>query len=565
MSLNNFILGKQLGKGAFGSVRLVTRKKDGKIYAMKSVNIGKLDTKEKEAALNEVRILASLSHPNIIGYKEAFYDEASKSLNIVMEYADDGDISHKIQENLKRRLRFDESTLWEWIIQLLEGLKYLHDNKIMHRDLKCANIFLMKNGQLKIGDLNVSKLAKNNMARTQTGTPFYLAPEIWKDLPYDYKCDIWSIGCIIYELCMSRPPFRGTSMKNLCHNVMTGYYLPISGFSNDMRDIIAKMLIVDPKRRASTDELLNCEIIKKRIKNSKNEIITKGIQNTKKANLIKTIKLPRNMHDINNALPQNRYNPKESMMDNDPYEKTKNIYMETIKKQNFNPNNVKLQPEPMNNYDKNVLAQKKYEQQNMNNKLEIIEEKPKQKAPNPYAYLNKYDNNMKIKNDIANKNKSPIKNNYNNNRPPSQQGNNNYNKYNNNVSPINNKNKGEFSKANKKNRYQNMFGDEQENKNYKQNKYGYGYQKNVNPINQRGWFKKNYPEFKYQQPKRNPNRKINYDKINYNDYCVKNKIDKGRNYHFYRENGYYNYNNAMNAYRGNQNQDHIKRFGKPKY
>ena len=178
MSLNDFILGKDLGKGAFGSVRIVTRKKDKQVYAMKSVSIGKLDNKEKEAALNEVRILASLSHPNIIGYKDAFYDERSKSLNIVMEYADDGDIAHKIKENLKRRLRFEESTLWEWIIQILEGLKYLHDNKIMHRDLKCANIFLMKNGQLKIGDLNVSKLAKNNMAKTQTGTPFYLAPEI---------------------------------------------------------------------------------------------------------------------------------------------------------------------------------------------------------------------------------------------------------------------------------------------------------------------------------------------------------------------------------------------------
>ena len=200
MSLNNFIIGKPLGKGTFGSVKIVTRKEDKKVYAMKTVNIGKLDNKEKEAALNEVRILASLSHPNIVGYKEAFYDEPSKTLNIVMEYADDGDIAHKIQENLKRRLRFEESTLWEWIIQILEGLKYLHDNKIMHRDLKCANIFLMKNGQLKIGDLNVSKLAKNNMARTQTGTPFYLAPEIWKDQPYDYKCDIWSVGCIIYEL-----------------------------------------------------------------------------------------------------------------------------------------------------------------------------------------------------------------------------------------------------------------------------------------------------------------------------------------------------------------------------
>ena len=590
MSLNNFILGKALGKGAFGSVRIVTRKEDGKIYAMKSVNIGKLDNREKEAALNEVRILASLNHPNIIGYKDAFYDEPSKSLNIVMEYADDGDIAHKIQDNLKKRLRFDESTLWEWIIQILEGLKYLHDNKIMHRDLKCANIFLMKNGQLKIGDLNVSKLAKSNMARTQTGTPFYLSPEIWKDQPYDYKCDIWSVGCIIYELCMSRPPFRGTSMKELCHNVMTGYYLPISGFSNDMKEIISKMLIVDPKRRFSTDELLNTEIIKKRIKSSKNNIIiTQGIQNLQKANLIKTIKLPRNMHDINLVLPQNRYNPKETMMENDPYEKTKNIYMETIKKQNFNPNNVKIQPEPMNNYDRNALAQKKYQQQNVNNKLEVIEEKPRQ--PNPYAYLNKYDNNMKLKNDNINKIKSPKKNNNADYRPSSQQVN-NYNRYNNNQnkSPLNNKNKPEFSKGNKKDRYKNMFGDEPKDNYNIQNKnqrpstnqqdkkpYDYGHQNNnyynnyiynrygnnkqkVNQVNQRGWFKKNYPEFKYNQPKRAVNNKVNYGKINYNDYCVKNKIDKGRNYHYNRENGYYNYKNAMNAYRG-QNQGNINKNG----
>ena len=587
MSLNDFILGKDLGKGAFGSVRIVTRKKDKQVYAMKSVSIGKLDNKEKEAALNEVRILASLNHPNIIGYKDAFYDENSKSLNIVMEYADDGDIAHKIKENLKRRLRFEESTLWEWIIQILEGLKYLHDNKIMHRDLKCANIFLMKNGQLKIGDLNVSKLAKNNMAKTQTGTPFYLAPEIWKDLPYDYKCDIWSVGCIIYELCTSRPPFRGTSLKELCHNVMTGYYLPISGFSNDMREIISKMLIVDPKRRYSTDELLNCEIIKKRIKSSKNEIITQGIQNSKKANFIKTIKLPRNMHDINSALPHSRYNPKETMMDNDPYEQTKNIYMETIKKQNFNPNNVKIQPEPMNNYDKNALFQKKYQQQNINNKLEIIEEKPKpQPQQNKFAYLNKYDNNMRLKNEYNNKNISPINNNV-KNRPASQQVNNNYNRYDNNkkkASPINNninKNKVDFSKGNKKNRYQNMFGDDnyevhskhnyknrpstnQQDKkpynNYNYNRYGYNKQK-VNQDYQRGWFKKNYPEFKYNQPKRAANCKVNYGKINYNDYCAKNKIDKNRNYHYLRENGYYNYNNAMNAYRGKQNPGQINRYG----
>ena len=332
MSLKNFIIGKKLGKGAFGNVCLVTRKEDQKIYAMKTINIGKLDLKDRESSLNEIRILASLRHPNIIDYKEAFYDDNTKTLNIVMEYADDGDISHKIEENLKRRLRFEENTIWQWMIQILKGLKYLHDNGIMHRDLKCANIFLMKNGLLKIGDLNVSKVAKNNLAQTQTGTPFYLSPEIWKDLPYDYKCDIWSVGCIIYELCTSRPPFRGTSLKELGRNVLNGYYLPINGFSNDLKEIIGKMLIVDPKKRASTDELLNSEIIQRKMKSLNLVDLKNNYTDDKKANLIKTIKLPRNMKEINQALPKNRYNQKESMMENDTYEKTKNVYMETINK-----------------------------------------------------------------------------------------------------------------------------------------------------------------------------------------------------------------------------------------
>ena len=534
MSLNNFIIGKNLGKGAFGSVCLVTRKEDKKLYAMKSINIGKLDKQEIEAALNEVRILASLNHPNIIGYKDAFYDEKSRTLNMVMEYADDGDISHKIQDNLKRRLRFEESTIWEWIIQLLKGLKYLHDNKIMHRDLKCANIFLMKNGLLKIGDLNVSKFAKSNMARTQTGTPFYLAPEIWKDLPYDYKCDIWSVGCIIYELCTSRPPFRGTSLKELGRNVLNGYYLPISGFSNDIKDIVAKMLIVDPKRRASTDELLNSEIIQRRIKNI-GDNIKENYSNSKKANLIKTIKLPRNLKEINLALPRNRYSQKESMAENDPYEKTKNIYMETInklkeeKKEINNNNNY--------NNNNNNIAQP-------NKQLDVIVEKPKLIPKNnnnnniKYNYLNKYDNNMKLKKEEYNNNALNNNNKINNNNinkpiPPKQKGNRYREMYKDDITLKSNdniKNKPKTPVMNKVNRY--GF-----NNNYNYNK------------REKGWFKNNYPEFKYQRPKRAQNCKVNYNQINYKDYCLKNNIDKKKNYHFYRENGYYNYNKAMNEYK----------------
>ncbi len=82
----------------------------------------------------------------------------------------------------------------------MRGLKALHDLKICHRDIKCANLFLTKAGVIKLGDLNVSKVAKKGMLRTQTGTPYYACPEVWQDKPYDHRGDIWSLGCVIYEM-----------------------------------------------------------------------------------------------------------------------------------------------------------------------------------------------------------------------------------------------------------------------------------------------------------------------------------------------------------------------------
>ena len=306
MSLSDFEIIKQLGKGAFGSVNLVRRKKDLKTYAMKRIRLTTLSQKEKETALNEIRILASLNHKNIIGYKESFIDQTSNTLNIIMEYADDGDIETKIKENIKKRLYFSENTIWNWVIQILEGIYYLHSNKIMHRDLKGANIFLMKNGILKLGDLGVSKIAKMGFAQTQTGTPYYCAPEIWKEQPYNDKCDIWSLGCIIYEICSLRPPFKGTSFKNLYYNISLGKYYPIPHFySEELGKLISMMIVVDARRRANAENLINCDIVKKRIKGF--------YESSKKALLIQTIKMPRNIRDINEKLPKARYEEKEMM------------------------------------------------------------------------------------------------------------------------------------------------------------------------------------------------------------------------------------------------------------
>jgi len=304
-SLTDFEMGKILGKGAFGMVCLVKRKFDGKTYAMKRIKIVQLSDKEKENALNEIRILASLSHKNIIGYKDAFFDQKSKTLNIVMEFADDGDISVKIKYNLKHKLHFEENVIWKYFIQILEGLNYIHEKKIIHRDLKSANIFLMKDRTIKIGDLNVSKINKLGMAYTQTGTPYYASPEIWLDQPYDYKSDIWSLGCILYELCELKPPFRGTSLKNLCINIQKGIYNPIpSYYSDDMRNIISMMLQKDPNKRPTTDEILNCDIILRKINELK--ISTRINGSDEKQGLIATIKIPRNLGEINKSLPMNK-------------------------------------------------------------------------------------------------------------------------------------------------------------------------------------------------------------------------------------------------------------------
>ena len=141
-----------------------------------------------------------------------------------MEFADDGDLNSKIQKYRKTGSIFPESLIWSYTIQMVQGLKALHDCKIMHRDLKSANIFLMKNGTCKLGDLNVSKVVKMGMLRTQTGTPYYASPEVWNDSPYSYKSDLWSIGIVVYELCALRPPFKGKNMDDLYKNVCRGRY-----------------------------------------------------------------------------------------------------------------------------------------------------------------------------------------------------------------------------------------------------------------------------------------------------------------------------------------------------
>ena len=313
-SIRDFTKEKVLGKGSFGSVYLVRRKRDNKIYALKSVYMEKLNKKEQENSVNEVRILASVNHPNVIGYKEAFWDDSGSTLNIVMEYADDGDLHTKIEHMEKEGGFFSEDTIWNYSIQMIEGLKALHDKKIMHRDLKSANIFLVKDKhQCKIGDMNVSKVIKDKVLRTQTGTPYYASPEVWNDNPYSYKSDLWSIGCVIYELCELKPPFHGKDLDELYENVCKGKPKRIKKtYSDELWQMIMMLLQVDVNKRVDCNGFLKSELILKKIKEMKEDPKTvqeaenlDKYKDTQDDFLLKTIKFD-DIKQIKSQLPSKK-------------------------------------------------------------------------------------------------------------------------------------------------------------------------------------------------------------------------------------------------------------------
>ena len=308
------IIGK-LGEGAYSIVYKVRRREDKKVYALKKVKMQGLNEKEKNNSLNEVRILASIKSPFVISYKEAFFSEEDKCLNLVMEYADKGDLFQRITTLKKRRQSFEEADVWRIFIQLTRGLKSLHDLKILHRDFKSANIFLFSDGTAKIGDLNVSKVVYKGLGHTQTGTPYYASPEVWNNEPYDTKSDIWSLACITYEMLTLNPPFRAESFDGLYKKVIAGKYTRISGvYSNDMNELLKLLFKVNPKERPSCGEILRHPLVQKRIEFFKAQIgiDSVNIDAMDDNELLKTIRLPKNLIGLTEKLPKPSYNSRET-------------------------------------------------------------------------------------------------------------------------------------------------------------------------------------------------------------------------------------------------------------
>ena len=308
--MDGFEILEKLGDGAYSVVYKVRRKEDSQIYALKKVSLSNLSQKEKENSLNEVRILASVKSTFVIAYKEAFIDEKDQSLCIVMEYADKGDLYQKITQFKKMGCLIDEVDIWRIFIQMTKGLKALHDLKILHRDLKSANIFLFSDGSAKIGDLNVSKVAYKGLGYTQTGTPYYASPEVWRDEPYDMKSDIWSLGCVTFEMLALHPPFRAENMEKLYEKVIKCQYGKISErYSEDIKEIIKLLLKVKTKERPTCAQILKHPLVKKRLEffqaQAGNDNI--DIDDMEEGVLLRTIRIPSNILCLSDKLPEANY------------------------------------------------------------------------------------------------------------------------------------------------------------------------------------------------------------------------------------------------------------------
>ena len=301
--MEKFDIFKTIGKGSFANVLKVKRKEDNQFYALKRVNILDMSPCDRDHALNEVRLLASFHHPNIIEYKECFYTEETHTLDIVMEYAEQGDLSSTIKEMKKEGLLINEDFIWKTFFDICFGLKALHEKKVVHRDLKSANIFLCKEGVAKIGDFNVSKRLKYSpYLLSQTGTPYYASPEIWKEKPYDTRTDIWSLGCIVYEMCTLKVPFKAKTIELLAKTIIKGVYEPIPDFYNkELKNLINLLLCVDMKKRPTITQLLNLSFIKDKLLRLDKRVVND--EKYYKDKLLDTITFPSNEDELKNVLP----------------------------------------------------------------------------------------------------------------------------------------------------------------------------------------------------------------------------------------------------------------------
>ena len=268
-----------IGQGMYGKVYKALNKFENKFYAIKTMNFKNITPKERLNIDTEINLLQELKHPNIVLYKESFIDE-NQNLNIVTTFCEGGDLYQKIFKSQKTY--FQEKEIINALIQLLLGLSYIHDKKIVHRDIKTKNIFIQNEHTLRIGDFGIAKIfnsnknSKNTNLNKMVGTPLYMAPECFKqNKKYSYKSDIWSLGCCIYEMCNLKHAFEGQFFPAVSIKISEGKRLPLNKiYSKELRNVIDNMLNLNPRNRPTIASLIEKTFLKKYVGEYINDFIS---------------------------------------------------------------------------------------------------------------------------------------------------------------------------------------------------------------------------------------------------------------------------------------------------
>ncbi|NXP59460.1 NEK4 kinase, partial [Chloropsis cyanopogon] len=265
MPLAAYCFLRAVGKGSYGEVSLARHRQDRKQYVIKKLNLRSASSRERRAAEQEAQLLSQLRHPNIVTYRESWQGDDGH-LYIVMGFCEGGDLYHKLKEQKGKLL--PENQVVEWFVQIAMALQYLHEKHILHRDLKTQNIFLTRTNIIKVGDLGIARVLENqyDMASTLIGTPYYMSPELFSNKPYNYKSDVWALGCCVYEMATLKHAFNAKDMNSLAYRIIEGKLPPMpKDYSPQLVEIIQTMLSKKPEERPSVKSILRQPYIKQQI------------------------------------------------------------------------------------------------------------------------------------------------------------------------------------------------------------------------------------------------------------------------------------------------------------
>jgi len=248
---------KVIGRGQYGKAHLVRNSERTSLIA-KTIDLQCLSAKERDASQQEVALLSRLNHPNIVEYKANFC--MGETLVIIMQYCEGGDLGTYIKDMLRNKMRIQQVQIMNYLVQVLQALQYIHGERILHRDLKSSNLFLMKSmSVVKLGDFGISRVLEGTAeaAMTVVGTPYYMSPEVCENKPYTYKSDVWSLGCVLYELCMLKHAFSADNLLGLVYKIVRNEYEPIPKlYSQELNRLIKGMLDKNAETRPSVRDLL---------------------------------------------------------------------------------------------------------------------------------------------------------------------------------------------------------------------------------------------------------------------------------------------------------------------